>query len=163
MSTTKKRILNYLLVEDNNAHAFIIKKCFQHGNHPGSISRVDCGIDCLRYLAGDGMFADRTQYPYPDVVLLDIRMPGRLDGLQTLQAIRADERYRTLPVMMLTTSDADVDVDRAYEMGANGYIVKSDDTGDMIEKLFRLRMSFDSLIRLPEEKPIDASQTEITE
>ena len=149
MTTTAKRIITYLLVEDNDTHAFIIQQCIQHGNHPDKIHRVNSGTDCLKYLAGEEPFADHTQNPYPNVVLLDIRMPGTLDGLQTLKAIRADSRHRALTVMMLTTSGEDIDVQHAYELGANGYIVKSDDTGEMIEILLRLRSSFESLVRLP--------------
>ena len=92
------------------------------------------------------------RYPYPDVVLLNVRMPGALDGLQTMQTIRSDSRHRSLVVMMLTTSDRDLDVSDAYELGANGYIVKSDDTSEMIEKILQMRWSFESLVQLPQEK-----------
>lgn len=152
MTTTAKQVLNYLLVEDNDNHAKIVQQCIRYGDQPHNIQRVKSGTDCLKYLAGEDPFADRTRHPYPDVVLLDIRMPGTLDGLQTLQAIRGDPRHRSLVVMMLTTSDRDLDVNRAYELDANGYIVKSSNTTDMIEQLLQIRWSFDSLVRLPKQK-----------
>jgi CheY-like chemotaxis protein len=152
MTETAHRALNYLLLEDDDAHAFIIEQCIQHGPHPDQVERVKSGPECLKYLAGEEPFADRSRYPYPDVVLLDIRLPGALNGLETLEEIRADSRHRGLTVMMLTNSDDDVDVRKSYELGANGYIVKSGDTTEMIEKLLRLRSSFDTLVRLPEEK-----------
>lgn len=152
MSTTTERVVTYLLVEDDDNHANIIELCLRHGELPHKCHHVSSGLDCLNYLAGLEPFADRTRYPYPDVILLDIHMPGILDGLQTLKAIRADPRHRSLVVMMLTTSDRDTDVSRAYKLGANGYIVKSDDTGKMINKLLQMRWSFDSLVELPEQK-----------
>ncbi|MEE9602493.1 MAG: response regulator [Thermoguttaceae bacterium] len=153
MNTTTERVLNYLLVEDNDNHAQIIELCLRQEELPHECRHVSSGTGCLRYLGGEEPFADRTRYPYPDVVLLDIRMPGTLNGLQTLQAIRADSRHRSLVVMMLTTSDRDTDISRAYELGANGYIVKSDDTSKMIEKLLQMRWSFGSLIEVPKRQP----------
>ncbi len=152
MSTTTEHVVTYLLVEDDDNHANIIELCLRHGELPQKCHHVSSGLDCLNYLTGVEPFADRTRYPYPDVILLDIRMPGILDGLQTLKAIRADPRHRSLVVMMLTTSDRNTDVSRAYKLGANGYIVKSDDTGEMINKLLQMRWSFDSLVKLPEQK-----------
>ena len=152
MTVTPEQTINYLLVEDNDDHAEIIEVCFQYEKLPSRIRRVNNGADCLEYLAGRGPFADRTRNPYPDVLLLDVRMPGVMDGLQTLKAIRSDPRHRSLYVMMLTTSESDSDVSRDYDLGANGYIVKSADTGEMIEKLLRLQHSFESLVQLPARK-----------
>lgn len=151
MSDTAQRTVTYLLAEDNDDHAQIIERCFRYGNLPSEICRVRSGAECLNYLAGEGPFADRAQHPYPQVVLLDIRMPGILDGLQTLQAIRSDPRHRRLLVMMLTTSERDLDVSRAYEMGANGYVVKSNDTNRMIDKLRQVQQAFCSVVRFPEQ------------
>lgn len=152
MTTAPTRTMTYLLVEDNDDHATIIEKCLRHGDQAHRIHRVKGGTGCLNYLSGDDEFADREQYPYPDVVLLDIRMPGTLDGLQTLKAIRSDPRRRSLVVMMLTTSDRDTDVNRAYELGANGYIVKSEDTAEMIDRLLQMHWSFTGLVQLPAQK-----------
>lgn len=150
MTATAKKVLTYLLVEDDENHASIIRECIQHGDMCQNVRHVASGEDCLRYLNGEEPFTDRQMYPYPDVVLLDIRMPGMLDGLQTLQIIRADYRHRGLAVMILTTSDREQDIDRAYELGVNGYIVKSGDTSQMIEQLLWVRWSFDSLLSLPD-------------
>ena len=150
MTTASQKILTYLIVEDDEDHAHIIQECIQHGDLPQNVRHVASGVDCLHYLDGEEPFTDRRLYPYPDVVLLDIRMPGTLDGLQTLQIIRADPRHRSLAVMILTTSARDQDVNRAYELGVNGYIVKSGDVSEMIEQLLWVRWSFDSLVTLPE-------------
>ena len=163
MPATTERVITYLLVEDNDEHAEIVEKCFRYHKLASEICRVKTGTDCLTYLAGEKPFGDRNEYPYPDVVLLDIRMPGILDGLQTLKAIRADSRHSSLSVMILTSSERDLDIDRAYKLGANGYIVKSDDTGEMIEKLLHLQNSFKTFVRLPGQKqePALGSQKEM--
>ena len=148
MTATAEKVMHYLLVEDNDHHANIVEECAKYGKLPTHIHRVKCGADCLKYLAGEDRFADRMRYPYPDAVLLDVRMPGTLDGLQTLEAIRSDPRYRWIPVTMLTTSDRDVDVRRAYDLGANGYIVKSSDTTGMIKQLYDMYWSHTSLAQL---------------
>ena len=149
MTATIERVLNYLLVEDNNDHAELIERCFRCGNLPCEIRRVRSGAECLAYLAGDDPYSNQVEHPYPDVVLMDIRMPGVLDGLHTLLAIRSDPRHRRLSVMMLTSSDRNSDVSRAYELGANGSAVKSSDTDVMIETLRQVQQSYTSLHRLP--------------
>lgn len=149
METASNKVLNYLIVEDDEDHADIIRESICHGDQPQNVRHVASGMECLEYINGEGVFTDREAYPYPDVVLLDLRMPGTLDGLQTLQIIRADYHHRSLPVMILTASASDLDVNRAYELGANGYIVKSGDTGEMIEQLLWMRWSLGSLVKLP--------------
>ncbi len=141
MSRTTEQMMTYLLVEDDDDHADIVKQCFHYTKLPVQVHRVATGMDCLKYLDGDGPFADRSRYPYPDMVLLDIRMLGLLDGLRTLHAIRYDPDHRGLPVTMFTGSVSGPDVDRVHELGVNGYIVKSGNTGEMIESLRNLQHS----------------------
>lgn len=142
MAATTERVLNYLLVEDNDDHADFVERCFRYGKLSGQIHRTHCGVDCLAYLDAERPSLDREQEPYPDVVLMDIRMAGALDGLHTLLAIRADPRHRSLPIIMLTSSDREKDVHRAYELGADGYIVKSFDTDEMTERLRQVQPPF---------------------
>ena len=141
MSRATERVLTYLLVEDDDGHAEIVQRCFLYAKLPVQVHRVATGMDCLKYLDGDGAFADRSRYPYPDAILLDIRMPGLLDGLRTLHAIRSDPDHCCIPVTMLTSSVRGPDVDRVHELGVNGYIVKSDNTGEMLKSLCNLQHS----------------------
>jgi CheY-like chemotaxis protein len=142
MSVTPERLPTYLVVEDNDSHAELIERCFQLGQVPGEIHRAHCGVECLAYLDGKLPYSDRAQSPYPDVVLMDIRMSGTLDGLHTLQAIRADPRHRSVPVIMLSSSDRVEDVKRAYALGANGFVTKSLEVNEMTERLRRVQPSF---------------------
>jgi len=149
---TATRTVNYLLVEDNDEHAQIIDRTLRCERISTEFRRVKTGTECLAYLAGEGPFADRDLYPYPDVVLLDVRLPGLFDGFQTLRSIRGDTNHASLSVIILTTSDRDVDMSQAYRLGANGYIVKSENPGDMIEKFLSLHLSFETWAQLPAHK-----------
>ncbi len=142
MTTTMGLVMTYLLVEDNDDHADIVQRCFFHAKLLARVHRVATGMDCLKYLDGDEVFADRSQYPYPDVILLDIRMPGLLNGLRTLHAVRSDPSHARLPVVMLTSSLDSPDVDRVHELGVDGYIVKTGDTVQMMESLRSVHHSF---------------------
>jgi len=155
MSMTTPRVITYLLIEDNDEHAEIIMKCFKYEKLASDVHHVRTGADCLAYLAGEKPFDNREWYPFPDIVLLDIRMPGALDGLQTLKAIRSDPKNASLSVIVLTSSESKQDIERAHQLGVNGYIVKSDKTDEMIEKIRDLQMSFEKGDRFPD--PEDAT------
>jgi two-component system response regulator len=163
MSTTTERVITYLLVEDNDEHADIIAQCFKHEKLASDLHLVKTGVDCLAYLGGEPPYEDREKYPYPDVVLLDLRMPGVLDGLQTLKAIRADSRHASLSVMILTSSDRSQEINHAYQLGANGYIVKSEDTQTMMDKLAQLHHSFENVVRLPDHRTPQTPAAQATE
>jgi CheY-like chemotaxis protein len=144
MSAMSETLPTYLLVEDNDDHAVLIERCFRRGKFAGQIRRTFCGVDCLAYLDGRSPYSDRTQSPYPDIIFLDIRMSGTLDGLHTLQAIRSDPRHRFTQVFMLSSSNRDQDIKRAYALGANGYVPKSFEVDEMTERLQRVQGSGDT-------------------
>src|SRR5438067_5170321 len=87
------------------------------------LKTVTDGDEALDYLRGEAKFADRERNPLPKLVLLDLKMP-RLSGFDVLSWIRRDERFRRLPVVVLTSSTHDADMRRAYDLGANSYLVK---------------------------------------
>jgi CheY-like chemotaxis protein len=112
-----------LLVEDNDAHAELVRRSFSLHNLANRIYHVSDGEEALDYLYRRGKFEDPASSPRPHVILLDLRLP-RIDGLEVLREIKADESLRRIPVVVLTTSDAETDVARAYEAHANSYLVK---------------------------------------
>jgi CheY-like chemotaxis protein len=99
---------------------------------------VTSGEDGLAYLRGEGVYADRAKYPFPSIVLLDIKMP-RLDGLELLEIIRKDPQLRRLIVIMLSSSGEQKDVDRAFELNANSYLVKPAQLDGMTQVLETLK------------------------
>ena len=115
--------LNLLLVEDNDAHAEMVKRSFARHKLMNQIFHVDDGQKALDYIFREGEYSDVEKYPSPHCVLLDLRLP-KLDGLEVLRRIKSDENTRKTPVVILTTSAADKDIAQSYKYHANSYIVK---------------------------------------
>jgi CheY-like chemotaxis protein len=111
-----------LLVEDNASDEKLTLLAFRKCGVVHQMVVVRDGAEALDYLLATGTPADRDAI-VPDLVLLDLKMP-RVDGLEVLRRLRADERTRTLPVVILTASNEEADVRRSYELGANAYVRK---------------------------------------
>ncbi len=112
-----------LLVEDNDDDILIMKMACKRTGIPHLLQVATDGAKAIDYLSGNGVWADRTVYPMPDLIFLDIKMPHR-DGLEVLQWIRSQPCLKSLPVVMLTISTHPADVERAYELGATSYLQK---------------------------------------
>lgn len=112
--------VHFLLVEDDDAHAELAMMELGRVGQGVTVDRVADGAAALEYLRRTGTY---TQARRPDVVLLDLKLP-RLDGHEVLQAIKGDALLQTIPVVVLTTSDAETDRVRAYFRHANSYVVK---------------------------------------
>jgi CheY-like chemotaxis protein len=123
-SQTKSPVV--LLVDDDPDDLFFMQNALQRAGIPYLIKTVSSGLECIDYLVGDPPFDDRQLYPFPTLLLLDINMPG-MDGFEVLDRIRRNPQFAKLPVAMLTRSDDIPDVNRAYRLGANSFLVKSAD------------------------------------
>lgn len=115
--------LTILLVEDNSAHAELVMRNFEDHLVANKIMWVEDGAAALDYLFCRGEYADRDKYPMPQLILLDLRLP-KIDGIEVLRQIKAEENLRTIPVVVLTTSEAELDIAKAYANHSNSYIVK---------------------------------------
>jgi CheY-like chemotaxis protein len=114
------RLLTFLLVEDDDDHAEIVEQTLRRNRVGNVVKRVIDGEAALAYLRGEGEYAGR---PQPDIILLDLKLP-RVDGHQVLAAVKSDPNLAPIPVVVLTTSDAEIDRLKAYEHHANSYLVK---------------------------------------
>jgi two-component system response regulator len=112
-----------LLVEDNPDDIELTKRALAKSHVANTLDLAVDGVEAMEYLSGTGKFAGRDTSLLPQVVLLDLKMP-RMDGLEVLRRIRADERTRLLPVVILTTSSEERDKVESYKLGANSYIRK---------------------------------------
>ncbi len=112
-----------LLVEDNPRDAEMTLRTLRRRNLVNSVVHVKDGQEALEWLFAEGAHAGRDVSQLPKVVLLDLKLP-KVDGLEVLRAMRADERTRLLPVVVLTSSQEDRDVIESYKLGVNSYIVK---------------------------------------
>lgn len=112
-----------LLVDDNPDDIFLTKRAFDRAGVTHQVPSVTGGAEAIAYLSGDSPFQDRIQYPLPDLMLLDIKMPA-VDGFEVLRWVRRQSHLSRLNVVMLTSSDDLRDVNLAYMLGANSFLVK---------------------------------------
>ncbi len=126
-----------LLVEDNPDDVDLTMRALAKSHVANSVDVAADGVEALEYLSATGKFAGRDPGVLPQVVLLDLKMP-RLDGLEVLRRIRADEKTRLLPVVILTTSSEERDKVESYKLGANSYIRKPVDFAQFAESVRQL-------------------------
>jgi CheY-like chemotaxis protein len=112
-----------LLVEDDANDALLVQRAFRKANLANPIQVVEDGEQAITYLAGQGDFVDRGRYPLPAVVLLDLKLP-RKSGFEVLAWLEDQPALNRLPVVVLTSSKETPDINRAYDLGANSYLVK---------------------------------------
>ena len=112
-----------LLVEDRDDDVVLILRAFKQANLPTPIHVVRHGEEAIHYLAGKGKYAVRSEYPLPTLVLLDLKMP-LVDGFEVLRWIRSQPGLSSLLVIVLTSSEQMRDVNRAYQLGANSFLIK---------------------------------------
>lgn len=112
-----------LLVEDDPNDVDLLRRAFTKAGVVVCLQVVDDGQKAVDYLAGRGPFADRERHPLPELILLDVKLPRR-SGIEVLAWARKQPRLVTTPVIMLSSSRQAVNISRAYELGANSYLVK---------------------------------------
>ena len=112
-----------LYAEDDENDSFLTQRAFKQEEIRNPLVIVSDGKAAVEYLAGTGQYANREEHPLPSLILLDLKMPGK-SGLEVLEWIRNQPGISVLPVVMLTSSDQESDIHRAYLLGANGYLVK---------------------------------------
>ena len=112
-----------LLVEDDEDDADLILYAFEKAGIENPVVRVAHGDAAVDYIEGTGAFANRERHPLPALILLDLKLPRR-SGFEVLKAIRAKDATKHTPVVVLTSSDDQTDIKRAYELCANSYLVK---------------------------------------
>ncbi len=120
MSTRRYDIL---LVEDDENDVFLIQRAFRRLDLPHTLQVVEDGEAAIAYLDGQAPYNDPERYPLPDLILLDLKLPRR-SGLEVLAWIRQQQELRRLLVVVLTSSRETPDINRAYDLGANSYLVK---------------------------------------
>jgi CheY-like chemotaxis protein len=121
-----------LLVEDNPDDALLTLRAFKKSNITNTIVVARDGAEALDYLFARGDYSDRDSEELPRVVLLDLKMP-KVGGFEVLRQIRADQRTQLLPVVILTSSGENCDLDESYRLGANSYICKPVDFEQFLE------------------------------
>ncbi len=112
--------IHILLVEDDDTHATMVERALCVADNDATIDRVCDGVEAIAYVKRQGEYRNRTP---PNVILLDLKLP-RMDGHGVLRVLKADDELKLIPVVILTTSDAESDIVEAYRLHANSYLVK---------------------------------------
>lgn len=120
-----------LLVEDNFDHAELVRRGFARHSMAIRLIHVEDGASALDYLFQRGSYADPASHPRPSIILLDLHLP-KVDGLTVLQTVKTSPDLNRIPVVILTTSQAEADVARAYDCHANSYLVKPIEFSDFV-------------------------------
>ena len=119
-----KKSFTVLLVEDDLNDIFLVKRAFRTARIPNPLQVVTDGEEAIAYLRGDGKYADREAHPLPRLIVMDIKMPRR-SGFDVLEWVKGSGRpWRLIPVIIVSSSNNSLDINRAYELGANAYMVK---------------------------------------
>jgi len=115
--------VNFLLIEDNQDHADLVISSLQEFNIKNKVTHVLDGEAALDFLNNEPPYSDSLENPTPHLILLDIRMP-RMDGISVLKALKDDDRFKSIPVIMVSTSELDSEIENCYRLGASGFISK---------------------------------------
>jgi CheY-like chemotaxis protein len=137
--------IEVLLVEDDPGDVLLIQEAFADNKLVNNLNIVNDGEQALAYLRREGEYAEATR---PDLVLLDLNLP-RKDGREVLQEVKTDESLCTIPVVVLTTSEAEEDVLRSYQLHANAYVPKPVDFDRFVSIVRQIDDFFVSVVRLP--------------
>jgi CheY-like chemotaxis protein len=137
--------IEVLLVEDDPGDVLMTQEAFEEHKVRNNLAVVNDGTEAIAYLRREGQYADVTR---PDLVLLDLNLPRR-DGREVLAEIKSDPDLRQIPVVVLTTSQADEDIVRSYQLHANAYVTKPVDFDRFIAVVRQIDEFFVSVVKLP--------------
>ena len=136
--------ISVLLVEDDPGDVVLIEEAFEHNKVRNTLKIVGDGVEAMEYLRSDAA--------RPDLVLLDLNLP-RKDGREVLAEIKGDPELRSIPVVVLTTSKAEEDILRSYDLHANAYVTKPVDFNRFIEVVRQIDEFFVTVVKLPAHRP----------
>jgi CheY-like chemotaxis protein len=139
------RQIEVLLVEDDPGDVLMTKEAFEDYKLQNTLHVVNDGAEAMDFLRRQGKHADA---PRPDLVLLDLNLP-RMDGREVLQAIKSDPELASIPVVVLTTSEAEEDILRSYKLHANAYVSKPVDFERFVQVVRQIDEFFVSVVKLP--------------
>jgi CheY-like chemotaxis protein len=139
------RPIEVLLVEDDAGDVLMTREALREGKVLNRLSVVGDGVEALDYLRGHEPYGDVTR---PDLILLDLNLPRR-DGRQVLEDVKGDPELRRIPIVVLTTSEAEEDVLRSYDLHANAYVTKPVDFDRFVEVIRQIDDFFVTVVRLP--------------
>ncbi|MFD4641774.1 response regulator [Lentzea sp. NPDC058436] len=145
MSEPLLNVIDVLLVEDDPGDALMTQEAFEHHKIRNKLHVVKDGVEALEFLRREGQYENA---PRPGLILLDLNLP-RKDGREVLSEVKADAELRSIPVVVLTTSEAEEDILRSYSLYANAYVTKPVDFDRFIEVVRQIDDFFVTVVKLP--------------
>lgn len=145
MTEAHLNVIDVLLVEDDPGDALMTQEAFEHHKIRNTLHVVKDGVEALEFLRREGQYEDA---PRPGLILLDLNLP-RKDGREVLSEVKNDPEFRSIPVVVLTTSEADEDILRSYSLHANAYVTKPVDFDRFIEVVRQIDDFFVTVVKLP--------------
>jgi CheY-like chemotaxis protein len=128
------RNLTILIAEDSQDDAFFLERAFRKIGLKNPVQILTDGAAVIDYLKAEGKYSNRSDYPFPSVMFIDVKMP-RVNGFDVLQWLQDHQQCKVIPTMVFTSSEQPEDIERAYQLGANAYIVKPNTTAELEEIL----------------------------
>ena len=144
-SRTGGKPIDILLIEDNPGDVRLTKEVLMEGKVRNRLQVVGDGVEAMAFLRRENNYAEA---PRPDLILLDLNLPKK-DGREVLQEIKADDQLKRIPVVVLTTSEADEDILRSYDLAANCYITKPVDLDQFIRVIKTIETFWLTIVKLP--------------
>lgn len=144
-----KTSLVILMADDDEDDRLLTRDALHESKVLNTLVFVENGMELWQYLKGEGAYADRLKYPLPGIILLDLNMPV-MDGREVLEKIKADKQLRRIPIVILTTSKAEEDKLRTYDLGAASYITKPVSFESLVELMRTLGRYWIEFVDLPE-------------
>lgn len=139
-----------LIAEDDPGDAFLLRRAFEISQVPATLFFVRDGQEAIDYLGGAASYSDRKSFPLPDLMLLDLKMP-RMNGFDVLSWLRQQPGLKRLLVTVLTSSDQPQDINRAYDLGVNSYLLKPHGSQELSELVGRVQRYWLELNQCPAE------------
>jgi len=147
MTDTETEPVEILLAEDNPGDVTLTKKALEQGNIINNLHVANDGVEAIQFLRQEGEYADE---PRPDLVLLDLNMP-RKDGREVLEEIKGDEDLRRIPVVVMTSSEAEEDIVKSYDLHANAYLTKPIDYDGFLDIVRSIEEFWLTVVKMPPE------------
>ncbi len=142
------KLKTVLMAEDDEDDRMLLRKAFSHRFEKSILHCVEDGVELMKYLRKDAPYNDESKYPWPQLVLLDLNMPKK-DGRQVLREIKNDKELCKIPVIVLTTSRQQDDIENAYRLGSNSYITKPSSFEGLIDIARELENYWFKTVELP--------------
>ncbi len=151
MSSKNDAPIEILIADDDPEDRMLIVDALKESRLTNKIREVEDGEDLMNYLRNKGKYADKDKFPMPGFILLDLNMP-RMDGREALKEIRNDKRLKSIPVIVLTTSKAEEDIIKTYNLGVNSFITKPVSFSAMVDVMKTLNKYWFEIVELPSSK-----------